>query len=517
VQQVQGPFKKLPKAGSVREALTVADVLRFPSFEGADVAAGRSALESPVDHVNVMQIPTDRFAKPNELVLAAPNAFPDPDASTKLIRALAEKQISAIAVRSDSVQEVLGADAIDEADRRDLVVIGLPEAGHLNEVQTTVLEHLVTRHTGELRAAAEVREALSSAALAGGGLPALASTVAELVDGKVWIFDAKPDLVAASHGQKIEFSRLLEEWTDGNISEPVYTDSGFVLSPISVAYRRLGCLVCTLRQPFRNVDLAALEHGATISALQLVHLEGADEAATRFRSGFIRDLLSGTLEPGSAGRRASSVDWDPAAPYRVVLVTPAYHREQLTQVLSAKQPMTMVASHGQATLLMIPVTDGSLHDELLDDIERLNDGIHIGVSAMRPTLDEFSEALVEAEEALRAAITFDKSTRVRHFDSLGSLRFLSAVPKDELRRFAEDTLRPLKDLDEEYRLTLEETLRYLIDANLNVAKTARDGGWHYNTLRYRIERLTELLGPFMEDGTVLDSVTLALILRQEVA
>ncbi len=515
---MRGRFKRLPKAGSVQEPLAVADILKFPGFAGARVAAGRSGLGSTVDHVNVMQIPTDRFAKPKELLLAAPNAFREPGSSKSLISALTKRGISALAIRSDAVEEVLGRGALEEADRRGLVVIGLPDATHLSDVQMTVLEHLVTKHTGELRAAAEVREELSSVALAGGGLAAIASTIAELVGAATWICDAKSNVVAASHrSERTGFADLLDDWAAGNITEPVFSDSGFALSPITVAYRRLGCVVCALEEPFRNEELSALEHGTTIAALQLVHLEGADEAAMRFRSGFIRDLLSGTLEPGSAGRRAASVGWNPSVPYRIVLVTPAYHRERLTETLLANLPDAMVAPHGSASLGMVPVTDLSVDEQVIDDIEELDDGVHVGVSAIHQSLADFSETLLEAEEALRASTTFDKSTRVRRFESLGPLRFLSSVPKEELRRFAEDTLRPLSDLDEEYRTTLEETLRHLLDANLNVAKAARDGGWHYNTLRYRIERLTELLGPFMDDGTVLDSVTLALILRQEVA
>lgn len=515
---MQGGFNRLPKAGSVQEALTVADTLRFPAFAGAHVAAGRSGLASPVDHVNVMQIPTDRFAKPNELLLAAPNAFGEPGETRDLISSLAEMGISAIAIRSDAVEDVLGQEALEEADRTGVVVIGLPGATHLSDVQTTVLEDLVTKHTRELRAAAEVREELGRAALAGGGLAAIASAISDLIGGATWICDEWANIVAASHpGEEIRFTDLLADWAVDNITEPVFDDSGLALSPINVAYRRLGCVICALKQPFRNEDLAALEHGTTIVALQLVHLQRADEAAIRFRSGFIRDLLSGTLEPGPAERRAAAVGWDPEVPYRIILVTPAYHRERLTDVLAASLPDALIVPHRSASLAMVPVTGASVDDQVVGEIEALDDGIHVGVSAVHQELRDFSTALLEAEEALRASTTFDKSTRVRRFESLGPLRFLSSVPKEELLRFAEDTLRPLSELDEEYRKTLEETLKYLIDANLNVAKTARDGGWHYNTLRYRIERLTELLGPFMDDGTVLDSITLALILRREVA
>ena len=62
---------------------------------------------------------------------------------------------------------------------------------------------------------------------------------------------------------------------------------------------------------------------------------------------------------------------------------------------------------------------------------------------------------------------------------------------------------------------LIDTLERVIDANLNLAKAARAADLHYNTLRYRVDRLTELFGPFLENGAILDSLSLALVLRDE--
>jgi hypothetical protein len=196
----------------VVETLRVSDVLGFPAFSDAEVVAGRRGLKGAVDHVNVMQIPTDRFAKPNELLLAAAGAFTDID-TRELIAALATKGLAALAVRSPDLREILGAEALQTADDARLPLIALPDSTHLSDAQTTVLEHLITKRAEELKTAADVREELSASALSGGGLNALTRTIANLVEAPVWILDEQRHLLATSGEQDItRFVRLVEAY-----------------------------------------------------------------------------------------------------------------------------------------------------------------------------------------------------------------------------------------------------------------------------------------------------------------
>jgi PucR family transcriptional regulator, purine catabolism regulatory protein len=85
------------------------------------------------------------------------------------------------------------------------------------------------------------------------------------------------------------------------------------------------------------------------------------------------------------------------------------------------------------------------------------------------------------------------------FVDLGLDRLLSSCPPDELEAFHSATLEPLLAYERAHPgVDLAETLRVYLASDRNVARTARALFVHYNTVKYRLERLEELLGPFVD-------------------
>jgi purine catabolism regulator len=503
----------------------VAEALEFLELTGSVVVAGRDGLDRPVRQVNVMQIPTDRFAKPDELILAASSAFADLGAGRPaLVEALADRRVAALAIRGGRLREVLGPEALHAADACRLPLIELPREAHLGELQTRVLEMIVTTQATQLRRDSAVRDRIAGHVLSGGDLTTLPQAVAGILGGDVAVFDSRGQALAASTGTDRErTSEVARAWSLERIGAAEV--DGWVVWPVTAGERPLGCIVARMPERWEPAHVVTLEHGAAIAALEILNQQEAAEAEVRFHAGFVRDLLSGSLDPESARRRAAAIGWSPDAEFRVVLATE--DPGELTRVVESVRvlaPGTLVTQRDGACLAVLPCKgDGDPGEqpeapvELSQGLAARFPGLHVGVSARHVGLGPLPLAISEAQEALQAARMFTARTRVHLFDELGVLSLLLDVPDEELRAFQESVLGGLTSLPPASQRPLQETLELLIQCNLNVAETARRGGWHYNTVRYRVARLGELLGPFTDAGMVLDAVQLALLLRRELA
>ena len=83
------------------------------------------------------------------------------------------------------------------------------------------------------------------------------------------------------------------------------------------------------------------------------------------------------------------------------------------------------------------------------------------------------------------------------FEETGAYRLLlSAMSEDpaELQRFYAETVEPLVAYDEQYETELVQTVEAFLEADGNVAGTAQRLFTHRHTIRYRLERVSELTG-----------------------
>jgi DNA-binding PucR family transcriptional regulator len=103
-----------------------------------------------------------------------------------------------------------------------------------------------------------------------------------------------------------------------------------------------------------------------------------------------------------------------------------------------------------------------------------------------------------ADEALLAAnvVEGDPERSELAYDETGTYQLLLPYMRDpaELRRFYDETVRPLAAYDDQYETDLLGTLATFLECDANVNATAARLFTHRHTIRYRFERVRELTG-----------------------
>ena len=79
------------------------------------------------------------------------------------------------------------------------------------------------------------------------------------------------------------------------------------------------------------------------------------------------------------------------------------------------------------------------------------------------------------------------------------LEYADVIVPVGIRNYCMDMLGPLLEHDRNSTAPLLDTLRVFLERNQNHAEAARVLGIHYNSLRYRLKRIRQLVGDIFEE------------------
>jgi len=134
---------------------------------------------------------------------------------------------------------------------------------------------------------------------------------------------------------------------------------------------------------------------------------------------------------------------------------------------------------------------------ILREIESGLPGFAFAIGRSRHAADPLDLRRAANEALLAINVAEGDAERVElPFDATGTYQLLLPHMSDpaELRRFYDDTVRPLVSYDEQYETDLLGTLATFLECDANVNATAARLFTHRHTIRYRFERVRELTG-----------------------
>jgi purine catabolism regulator len=528
------------------ERLTVAGLLQNEALSGVELIAGRGGVHRTISSVNVMSVPEiGRWVKPDEFLLATGYPLPrDDDGQADLLRDLNRLGLAGIGVKLDRYLPEISPSVIALADELGMPLVLIARDTHLDDILRHAYSAIVNRQAATLAKAQEIHESFLAVTLSGGGLPELARQLSGLLgEASVVITDqrGRPRATAGDLVPLMDLGLLVDEQVDvSRLGDGLHEDAGLGRKWAAHAIRAAALnhgfvLTAETRRAFGALTQLAVEQAAVVAALDVTRELAVNAVERHFSSNALYELMTGAEpEIADAATRGFGFGWDldrevvvlvgskdPASNQATDAAANRLENERALEfwmsAVHGKDPKAAAAGLGAELVavvganLNIPAAVRAIQREVAQFVR----GRHaIGVSQAHPGPLGIPQAYQEARVALRVGQRISGAGAVTSYAELGLFKLLAQLDDDELQSFAEEALGPLMQLPEVEREELLRTLEALVENNMNMAQTARELHYHYNTLRYRLAKLERLLGPFSSSSAVAIKIFVSLQIRQ---
>lgn len=540
------------------DGVPLREALKLPPLKHARVVAGAVGLDRVVRYVNVMEVPDIlAWVKPDQLLLTTTYPLRDERAAlAELVPRLAERGLAGLAIKPARYVDAIPQVMLESADQLAFPLLELPLETSFDDIINSVLGVILNAQALRLQRSAAIHDRFTQIVLSGGGLREIVRALGELIGCPAAILDAEGTVLARSADAALrglgaaelpglpsppsESPRL--QWVRLGLPEG---PRAAALQPIQVGLELHGALVALAEEGgLGEEELVALEHAATVAALQMVQARAVAETDRRFKAVCLEELVSGHLRDRSLLReRAIAFGWELSVPRAVMVAeleevggrrlaqlagTPeegqASHR--LAEAAAATLGRDAILWERSAGIAALVAPGPRRQAELSEAAARLQAEarrrlpealVAIGIGRLCSDPLELHRSHVDALRALVVGRRARGPGQISIFEDLGLDRLLMSCPDGELSAYYEATLGRLAAYDAVHRADLVSTLETFLACNRNAALAARSLFVHYNTLKHRLDRIEEILGPFVGDSERCLSLDLALRIRRLLA
>jgi DNA-binding PucR family transcriptional regulator len=419
----------------------------------------------------------------------------------------------------------------------------LEEARGSLEAQTRLLER-----------SEEIHAELTGVVLADSGLAAIAAALVRILSGSVVIaeptgailataaFGAIPTALAAVVADPAACLRETREPFELRPGDdPAVAGRAFV-APVTIGREVVaGLWVLQPAGDLGALERRALEHGATVVALELLKQRIAFEVEARLRGDLLADILDRRLtDARTLQARARYLDLDLQARHAAIVlrldaptggdpaaaVDAGLNRRLLAITNATLRRLRVPALAGEreeAVAILVSETTATRGHNPVDIAEAVRSDARRGLSgavasaAIGPWVDAITDAPRSfhiARGAVEVSQRGGNRNRVITLEDLGIYGLLLTVGDlDELVTFAAKTLGPILAYDKKRGTELLTTLRAYLERSCRTVDAAAVLGVHPNTVAYRIHRIETILGLVLTHPESLLRVQLALVLH----
>ena len=536
--------------------LNVGDVLELPVFGQARVVAGKAGLARRVLWVHNAGVPdAPEWLNGGELVLTTIINMPQtPEEQVRYVRDMVAKDVAGLVITTGRYIERIPDHICEAAEECHFPLIEIPYQARFVDMARAVNERISQQNMALVERAMGINQALTRLVLDGGSFHQLAAQLAEFVGHSISIENERFEAIATVNlGEVDEARRYTQQYgrTDARLVDalekrgylprirsslrpvqlPPMPDVGLemerILAPVVVHGEIYGFMwIIADTHSISDIDMMALESGATIAALMTLYQESIHNAEASLKGGMLSQLIQGdNTRETILTDQSLRYGVDLRSPYRMMLIACERNSSQrqiyrsINQLIATDAWQAIVGQFaGELIVLaqhndMLETMAGRVYDRIVQGkLCGENAALRIGISAVHQGSQTVRSAHQECQDVLQIMQRLQPDQHLLYFSELGYLHTLyHAGPNSLLNNPYVPVLRRLMT---EKQTDLLHTLEAYLDAGGNGVATAEMLHIHRSTLNYRLDRIVQICEISLNDPAMRMNLQVAIKLMR---
>ena len=530
--------------------MTVEELLELPTIKGLKLISGNLGVHREISTVTVVDTPDGfQWLKGNEVVITTTYALEKtPNAFLDFISKLLSRNISALIVKSDRYIKVIPENAKKLCDEKALPLIYCPAIYAFTDIINPTLSGIISKQAEQLKESSKIHESFLELAINDRSIHQILQTLSTLIQ--------EPTAYVDTVFHKVYFSE--------NVSEDSLYLKGLSYEIILNEYReKYQCIdVVNKEQKFgyimllsdrsdrtypdtdSNIYKTAIEYASIVIILRMQIRISNRMIEEKYYSSFVGDLMLNNVKTREEiNTRAHLYGWDLDGGGFVAIIDinniKKYYLRDLdtgtneklqkytdqifdTSIKYIKQAFPSTIYYSQSDFIAFLITGKlpvSARKTLADTFSQIQHSllnavpftISMGVGMYVDDIINIHNSYQQAKQVIQTVYQIQQFNRLFFYDQIGIYRLLFSISSNnEAIEFCDKYVKPLQQYDDQHHANLIETLQSIINCGWNLKLASEKLFLHYNSVKYRFQKICDLLEIDLRDNSRHTEIELAL-------
>lgn len=530
--------------------MTVEELLELPTIKGLKLISGNLGVHREISTVTVVDTPDGfQWLKGNEVVITTTYALEKtPNAFLDFISKLLSRNISALIVKSDRYIKVIPENAKKLCDEKALPLIYCPAIYAFPDIINPTLSGIISKQAEQLKESSKIHESFLELAINDRSIHQILQTLSTLIQ--------EPTAYVDTVFHKVYFSE--------NVSEDSLYLKGLSYEIILNEYReKYQCIdVVNKEQKFgyimllsdrsdrtypdtdSNIYKTAIEYASIVIILRMQIRISNRMIEEKYYSSFVGDLMLNNVKTREEiNTRAHLYGWDLDGGGFVAIIDinniKKYYLRDLdtgtneklqkytdrifdTSIKCIKQAFPSTIYYSQSDFIAFLITGKlpvSARKTLADTFSQIQHSllnavpftISMGVGMYVDDIINIHNSYQQAKQVIQTVYQIQQFNRLFFYDQIGIYRLLFSISSNnEAIEFCDKYVKPLQQYDDQHHANLIETLQSIINCGWNLKLASEKLFLHYNSVKYRFQKICDLLEIDLRDNSRHTEIELAL-------